>query len=118
MTLPETSDINSLTPQRPSKKLLAGMIISQILAILLIVGLAFLGIILMMLGGGLGWMMNWLFFSPILLLIPIIASWVCYARRNTKCASRLTYILWGLFLLDGIAIGLLVLYTVLISSGP
>ncbi len=114
----ETPSTDALTPPPRSKKLLAGMVISHILSILLIVGLAFLGVILSTLSAGtLGWM-NVVFFSPILLFIPIIASWICYAKRNAKCASRLTYILWGFFLLDGIVIGLLVLYMVLISSGP
>jgi len=117
MTQLETPSTDALTPLPRSKKLLTGMIISHILAILLIIGLAFLGAILMMLGGGLYWW-NWIFFSPILMLVPIIASWICYAMRNTKWASRLNYFIWGFFLLDGIIIGLMVLYTVLISSGP
>ena len=54
MTLAETTDTGTPAPQRPSKKLLAGMIISHILSILLIVGLTFLGLILGALGGGLG----------------------------------------------------------------
>jgi hypothetical protein len=118
MAIPETTDTAAPTPQRPSKKLLAGMIISQILSILLIIGMAFLGFVLSALGGGgLGYM-NLMFFGPLLLLIPIVASWVAYKKNNARGALILTSLPWLFFCLDAIAVAMLWFYLQLISSGP
>jgi hypothetical protein len=86
MTTPD----NSTAPR--SKGLLAWMIVSQIgsvLVILAAVGFFVFGYLLEAYGA---FKFNFVvpYLLPILLLIPIIWSWVAYTRRNEKLAWILT----------------------------
>lgn len=118
MAAPETTDTSAPAPQRSSRKLLAWMIISQIISILLISGVAFLGGFLNILGGGgLGYI-NLMLFGPLLLFIPIVASWVTYKKNNTKGALILTSLPLLFLCLDASAIAIFWLYLEMISSGP
>ncbi|MHC1785251.1 MAG: hypothetical protein AB9891_21315 [Anaerolineaceae bacterium] len=118
MTTLINTDTDISAPKSQSKKLLVGMIISTVIAVLLAAGLAFLGIIFRSLGGGFGGYFWIIFFGPLFLIIPIIASWVFFIKKNTKWAKIMTMGVWGFFILDAIAIGLLVLFILVISSGP
>jgi len=118
MAAPETTDTSTPAPQRSSRKLLAWMIISQIISILLISGLAFLGGFFNLLGGGgLGYI-NLMLFGPLLLFIPIVASWVVHKKKNAKGALILTSLPLLFLCLDAIAIAIFWLYLEMISSGP
>ncbi len=120
MTTISKTDIDSPAPKPRSKKLLAGMITSSVLAILLIAGLVILGFFLFILGGGFGGYVPFsiMFFGPIFLIIPIIAACVFYFKKNTKWMKIMTLGVWGFLILDVIAIGLFALFTWMISSGP
>jgi hypothetical protein len=81
-----------ISPAPRSKLLLAWMIVSQIgsvLAVLASVGFFVFGYLLDSTGA---FNFNFVvpYLLPILLLIPIIWSWVAYARRNEKLAWILT----------------------------
>ncbi|MEI8132910.1 MAG: hypothetical protein WCG34_10785, partial [Leptolinea sp.] len=96
----------------------AWMIVSQIISVLIISGLAFLGLFLNALGGGeLGWM-NFMFFSSVVLFIPMVATWVVYKKKKTRAALILTFLPFLFFILNAVGIGLFWLYLNLISSGP
>lgn len=121
LTTLHSTETSAPPPARTSKKLLAGMIISTVIAILLISALAFLALVLNLLSAGtltdnIPFVI--IFFGPLLLIIPIIASWVFLARKNFKKALTFTLLSWGFLFLDAVAIALLVLYMFLISSGP
>lgn len=118
MTLPETTDNAAPTPQRRSRKVLAGMIISQIIFLLLIAAAASVGIFFILLGGWSFNYINLIFLSPILLLIPMIASWVAYGKKNMKAAVSLTIIMAVFLCLDVLAVAGFFGYLMLISSGP
>lgn len=116
MTVPETTDA-APTPKR-SGKVLAGMIISQIIFILLIAAAAMIGIFFNLLGG---WDLNYItviFLSPVLLIVPMIAAWVAYGKKNMKAAVTLTIIMAVFLCLDLLAVAGLFGYMMLISSGP
>jgi len=88
MTTPDNS------PAPRSKLLLAWMIVSQIvsvLPILALLGFFIFGYLLEAYGA---FKFNFVvpYLLPVLLLIPIIWSWVAYARRNEKLAWILTSI--------------------------
>jgi hypothetical protein len=120
LTTINNPEIDSTAPNPGSKKVLAGMIVSTVMAILLAAVLVILGLLLFALGGGFGGFtyLSIIFFGPIFLIIPIIASWVFFFRKNTKWTKIMTLGIWGFLILDLIAIGLFVLLTWMISSGP
>lgn len=120
MTTINNTEPDIPAPKPTSKKMLAGMIISTVMAILLAAVLVILGLILFALGGGFGGNIPFsiMFFGPIFLIIPIIASWVFYFKKNTKWTKIMILGIWGFFILDALAIVLLVAYMWLISSGP
>ncbi len=76
-------------PQR-SKRLLAWMIISQILGIIPILALGGVGIFGFLLDGSINLRGFIQFLSPMIMLIPLIGSWVAYGKRNEKLAWILT----------------------------
>jgi hypothetical protein len=79
------------TPKPPrSKALLAWMIISQIIGIITILAVGGFGIFGYLLEGSVSfsWFME--FLSPLLMLIPLIGSWVAYGKRNERLAWILT----------------------------
>ncbi len=82
-----TSD-NSPAPR--SKLLLAWMIVSQIVSVLAIVVAAALAVFGILLDGSLKFSYIVIYVLPLLLLIPIIGSWVAFKRRNEKLAWILT----------------------------
>lgn len=86
MTTPESS------PATRSKILLAWMIVSQIASVIPILALAGLLVFGILLGSSLQASYVALYLLPLLLLIPIVASWVAYKRRNEKLAWILTSI--------------------------
>jgi hypothetical protein len=117
MTIPEMTEA-APAPKVRSGKVLAGMIISQIIFILLIAAAAIIGIFFNLLGG---WDLNYItviFLSPVLLIIPMIAAWVAYGKKNMKGAVTLTIIMTVFLCLDILAVAGFFGYTMLISSGP
>ena len=117
MTVPETTNAVPALKVR-SGKVLAGMIISQIIFILLIAAAAIIGIFFNLLGG---WSLNYItviFLAPVLLIIPMIASWVAYGKKNMKGAVTLTVIMAVFLCLDVLAVAGFFGYMMLISSGP
>lgn len=117
MTILETTDA-APTPKRRSGKVLAGMIVSQIIFILLIAAAAVIGIFFNLLGG---WDINYItviFLSPVLLIVPMIAAWVAYGKKNMKAAVTLTIIMAVFLCMDLLAVAGLFGYMMLISSGP
>jgi len=121
LTTLHSTETGAPPPARTSKKLLVGMIISTVIAVLLISALAVLALVLNLLSAG-TLMDNIpfviIFFGPLLLIIPIITSWVFLARKIFKKALIFSLLPWGFLLLDAVAIAFLVLYMFLISSGP
>ena len=118
MATPERTEAAAPAPQRRSGKVLAGMIISQIIFILLIAAAASIGIFFNLLGG---WSLNYItviFLAPILLIIPMIAAWVAYGKKNMKGAVILTISMVVFLCLDLLAVAGLFGYMMLISSGP
>jgi len=88
--LPSADSVN-LAPQPPrSKALLTWMIISQLLVIFPILILGGLGVFGFLLDGTIDFYMFAYYLSPLITLIPLIASWVAYSRRNEKAAWILT----------------------------
>jgi len=78
-------------PQPPrSKTLLTWMIISQILGVVPILVLGGVGIFGILLDGTIDFRGFLQFLSPLLMLIPLIGSWVAYGKRNEKLAWILT----------------------------
>jgi hypothetical protein len=117
MATPEITDA-APAPKVRSGKVLAWMIISQIIFILLIAAAAIIGIFFNLLGG---WSLNYItviFLAPVLLLIPMIASWVAYGKKNMKGAVTLTVIMAVFLCLDLLAVAGFFGYLVLINSGP
>ncbi len=86
MTTPDNS------PAPRSKLLLAWMIVSQIVSVIAIVVAAALAVFGFLLDGSLQFSYIAIYMLPLLLLIPIIGSWVAYKRRNEKLAWILTSI--------------------------
>jgi hypothetical protein len=88
MTTPDNS------PAQRSKALLAWMIVSQIVSVIPILALLGFFIFGYLLDSYRAFKFNFVvpYLLPILLLIPIIWSWVAYARRNEKLAWILTSI--------------------------
>jgi hypothetical protein len=84
-----TSDISS-APR--SKLLLAWMIVSQIGSVLPVLAAAAFFVFGYLLDSSGAFEFNFvtIYLLPVLLLIPIIWSWVAYARRNEKLAWILT----------------------------
>jgi hypothetical protein len=79
------------TPQKPrSKALLAWMIVSQLLGIIPMLALAGLGIFGILLDGKINFRGFLQFLSPLIMLIPLIGSWIAYGRRSEKLAWILT----------------------------
>jgi hypothetical protein len=92
MTVQETTDA---TPKRSSKKLLAWMIVSQILSVLIILIAIGFGIFVELIGGGVltggsFTLIELVLFLPPFFLIPIIASWVVYKKGRLTAALVLT----------------------------
>ena len=73
-----------------SKLLLAWMIVSQILALLAILALGGLGIFGVLLQGSFDLVWFFGFLAPLLMLIPLIASWFAYGKRKENLAWILT----------------------------
>jgi len=86
MTTPDNS------PAPRSKLLLAWMIVSQIVSVLVILAAAALFVFGVLLGTMSQFSYVAIYASPLLLLIPIIGSWVAFKRRNEKLAWILTSI--------------------------
>ena len=84
MTTPDNS------PAPRSKLLLAWMIVSQIVSVLAILAAAAYSVLGILLDGSLQFSAIAIYVLPLLLLIPIIGSWVAYKRRNEKLAWILT----------------------------
>jgi hypothetical protein len=84
MTTPDNS------PAPRSKLLLAWMIVSQIVSVLVILAAAALFVFGVLLGTMSQFSYVAIYASPLLLLIPIIGSWVAFKRRNEKLAWILT----------------------------
>lgn len=86
MTTPD----NSPTPR--SKPLLAWMILSQIPSVLAIFAAAAFFAFGYLLDGDGAFQFGFIaiYLLPLLLLIPIVGSWVAYTRRNEKLAWILT----------------------------
>ena len=78
------------SPASRSKLLLAWMIVSQIVSVLAIVAAAALAVFGILLDGSLQFSYIVIYVLPLLLLIPIIGSWVAFKRRNEKLAWILT----------------------------
>ena len=88
---PDTaSPVNAGGNPPRSKVLLAWMIISQILGLISILALGGFGIFGILLDGtpNFTWFLE--FLAPLLMLIPLVASWFAYAKRNEKLAWILT----------------------------
>ena len=83
-----TTSNNSPAPR--SKLLLAWMIVSQIVSVLAIVVAAALAVFGILLDGSLQFSYIVIYVLPLLLLIPIVGSWVAFKRRNEKLAWILT----------------------------
>lgn len=91
MNVSDSANSANTTPTRPrSKALLAWMIVSQILGILPILALGGLGVFGILLDGTINFRGFLQFLSPLFMLIPLIGSWVAYAKRNEKLAWILT----------------------------
>jgi hypothetical protein len=91
MTISDSADFAATTPKPPrSKALLAWMIVSQILGLLPMLALGGLGIFGILLDGTIDFRGFLQFLSPLIMLIPLIGSWVAYAKRNEKLAWILT----------------------------
>ncbi|MFZ5856329.1 MAG: hypothetical protein ACOYZ6_05825 [Chloroflexota bacterium] len=91
MTNQESTESASLNSPKPrSKALLAWMIVSQILGILTILAAAAIGVFGYLLDGKVSFGMFAIFLSPLLMLIPLAASWFAYAKRKEKQAWILT----------------------------
>ncbi len=84
----DSVDSGKTTPR--NKALLAWMIISQILGSIPMILMAGLGIFGILLDGGISFQGFVQFLSPLLMLIPLVGSWVAYTRRNEKLAWILT----------------------------
>jgi hypothetical protein len=84
MTTPDNS------PAPRSKLLLTWMIISQLVSVLPILAAAALFVFGVLLGSMSQFSYVAIYAFPLLLLIPIIGSWVAYKRRNEKLAWILT----------------------------
>jgi hypothetical protein len=85
-----TTDTN---PQQPrSKALLAWMIVSQIVSIIPILLGAGFTVLGFLMDGKISIYTFAYYLSPALTLIPLVASWVAYSRRNEKAAWILTSI--------------------------
>ena len=91
MTISDSANSVNAAPKPPrSKALLAWMIISQILGIISIVALGGFGIFGVLLDGSFNFTWFLEFLAPLLMLIPLIASWFAYGKRNEKLAWILT----------------------------
>lgn len=91
MNVSDSANSANTTPNPPrSKALLAWMIVSQILGILPILALGGLGVFGILLDGTINFRGFLQFLSPLFMLIPLIGSWVAYAKRNEKLAWILT----------------------------
>jgi hypothetical protein len=78
-------------PKSPrNKALLTWMIVSQILGIIPILVLGGLGTFSILLDGTINLRGFVQFLSPLFMLIPLIASWFAYAKRNERLAWILT----------------------------
>lgn len=117
MTVPETIEAVP-SPKPRSGKVLAAMIISQIILLLLTVAAAAFGIFFALLGGTFQSYISVIFLSPVLLLIPMIAAWVAYGKRNMKLAVTLTIGMVVFICIDLLAVAGFFGYMALISSGP
>jgi hypothetical protein len=73
-----------------SKALLTWMIVSQILAIIPMLAFGGFGIFGYLLEYRVSAGLFFMYLAPLLMLIPLIGSWVAYARRNEKAAWILT----------------------------
>lgn len=78
------------SPAPRNKLLLAWMIVSQIVSALAILAAAALAVFGALLDGSLQFSYIVTYVLPLLLLIPIIGSWVAFKRRNEKLAWILT----------------------------
>jgi hypothetical protein len=87
----ESTESVHVTPQAPrSKILLAWMIVSQILGLAAILVLLGLGVFGFLLDGHITFLWFAVFFSPVFMLIPLVASWFAYGRRKEKQAWIMT----------------------------
>jgi cytochrome c oxidase subunit IV len=68
------------------------MILSQLGSLLAILAAAAFAVLGFLLDGSLQWSYIAIYVLPLLLLIPIVGSWVAYRRRNEKLAWILTSI--------------------------
>ena len=84
MTTPDNS------PAPRSKLLLAWMIVSQLMSVAAILVAAALAVFGILLDGTLQFSYIVTYVLPLLLLIPIIGSWMAFKRRNEKLAWILT----------------------------
>lgn len=85
-----TNPDNSPAPR--NGLLLAWMIVSQIASVFAILAAAAFAVFGILLEGSLQFSFIMIYVLPLLLLIPIIGSWVAYKRRNEKLAWILTSI--------------------------
>jgi hypothetical protein len=86
-----STDSTNQTPLPPrNKALLTWMIVSQILGIIPMLALGGFGVFGILLDGTINFRGFLQFLSPLLMLIPLIGSWVAYGKRNEKLAWILT----------------------------
>ena len=84
------STFTTATQPPRSKLLLAWMIISQLLGLAVMLVLLGGGIFGFLLEGKITFLWFMVFFSPALMLIPLVSSWVAYGKRQQKLAGILT----------------------------
>ena len=78
------------SPAPRNKFLITWMIVSQIVSVLAILVAAVLAVFAFLLDGSLQFSYIVIYVLPLLLLIPIVGSWVAFKRRNEKLAWILT----------------------------